>query len=69
MKWNEKMVRYAMTLILAVGRNMKLMMTLNLCLIPLKKILDINYTYGFMKQPTEKYFVEDNNIFYFSENG
>ena len=54
MKWNEKMVRYVMTLILAVGRNMKLMMKLNLCLITLKEILDINYTYGYLEQPTEK---------------
>ena len=38
-----KMVRYVMTLILAVGRSMKLMMTLNLCMIPLKRISDINY--------------------------
>ena len=48
------MVRYVMTLILAVVRNMKFMMTLNLCLIPLKKILEINYTYGSLKQPTKK---------------
>ena len=38
------------TLILAVERSMKLMMTLNLCLINLKKILDINYTYGSLAQ-------------------
>ena len=43
-----------MTLILAVGRNMKRMMTLNLCLIPYEKILEINYTYGFLKQPMAK---------------
>ena len=49
----KKMVRYVMTLILAVGGNMKLMMTLNICLMPLKKILDINYKYGSLKQPTE----------------
>ena len=54
MKWNEKMVRYVMTLILDVGSNMKLITTLNLCLMPLKKILDINYTYVSLKQPTEK---------------
>ena len=40
------MVIYVMTLILSVGRNKKWIMTLNLCLIPLKKILEINYTYG-----------------------
>ena len=48
------MVRYVMTLILDVGSNMKLITTLNLCLMPLKKILDINYTYVSLKQPTEK---------------
>ena len=54
MKWNEKMVRYAMTLILAMGSNIKLTMKLNLCLMPLNKILEINYTRGYLKQPTEK---------------
>ena len=64
------MVRYVMNLILAVGKNMELMITLNLCLIHLKKILEINYTYGSLKQPTEKlYLVEGNNMFYFSESG
>ena len=43
-----------MTLILDVGRSMKWMMTLNLCLIPLKKILEINYTYGYLTQPMAK---------------
>ena len=54
MKWNEKMVRYVMIMILDVGINMKLMMTLNICLVSLNKILDINYTFGSMKQLTEK---------------
>ena len=40
----KKMVRCMITLILAVGRSMKWMMTLNLCLMPLNKILEINYT-------------------------
>ena len=53
-----------MNMILAVGRNMKLITTLNLCLIPLKKILEINYTHGSMKQPTKKYPVEGNNMFF-----
>ena len=48
------MVRYVMTLILDMGRNMKLIMTLNLCLIPLEKILEINYTYVSLKQPMAK---------------
>ena len=55
MKLNEKMLRYVMTLILDVGSNMKLIMSLNLCLILLNKILDIKYTYGSLKQPTGKY--------------
>ena len=33
----EKMVRYVMTLILDLGSNMKWMMKLTLCMIPLKK--------------------------------
>ena len=49
-----KMAIYVMTLILAVGRNMKWMMKLNLCLIPSDKILEINYTCGYLKQPTKK---------------
>ena len=31
------------------------MTTLNICLMPLKKILDINYKYGSMKQPMAKH--------------
>ena len=50
-------------MILAVGRNMKLITTLNLCLIPLKKILEINYTYGYLKNQRKKYLVEGKNIF------
>ena len=48
------MGRCMITLILDVGRSMKWMMTFNLCLIPLKKILEINYKYGYLKQPTDK---------------
>ena len=48
------MVRYVMTMILAVGRKMKWVMTLNICMMPLNKILEINYTHGSLKQPTEK---------------
>ena len=43
-----------MNLILAVRRSMKWMITLNLCLMPLKKILEINYTYGSLTQPMAK---------------
>ena len=45
-QWNEKMLIYGMTLVLDLGRNMKWTMTLNLCLINLKKKTEINYTYG-----------------------
>ena len=48
------MVKYVMPLILAVSNNMKLMITLHLCLVPLKKILETNYTYGSLKQPMAK---------------
>ena len=34
------------------GRNIKLTMILNLYMMPLNKILEINYTYGSLKQPT-----------------
>ena len=43
-----------MTLILAVGKSMKWMITLNICMIPLKKILEINYTYGSLEKPLAK---------------
>ena len=52
MEW--KMVIYVMKLILALGWNMKWMMTLNVCNLTLNKILDIRYTYCSMKQPTAK---------------
>ena len=52
-----------MNLILAVGRNMKLMITLNIYLMSLKKILEINYTYGSLEKLTKKNLVEGNNIF------
>ena len=40
-----RIVRSVMTLILAVGRNLKCTMTLNLCMIPLNKKSEIKYTY------------------------
>ena len=43
-----------MTLILAVGGRMKWIMTLNLCLMPSKKILDINYTYSSLTKQMKK---------------
>ena len=57
-----------MTLIVSVCRNMKFMITLNLYMIPLNKLLEINYTYCSLKQPMEKYLVEGNNNFYSSKN-
>ena len=55
-----------MTLILAVERNMKFVMTLNICLTTLKKILEINYTYGSLKQPMEKNILWRVKIIYIS---
>ena len=45
---------FMMNLILDLGRSMKWMMTLNLYLIPLKKILEIYYTYESLTQPMGK---------------
>ena len=50
----KKMVRYVMNLILAVGRNMEWMAILNMCMMPMKKIIDINYKHGYLKQPMSK---------------
>ena len=61
------MVRYVMTLILSVCRNMKLMITINLCMTPLHKILEINYTYGYLKQPMEKNFLWRVTIIFISQ--
>ena len=48
------MVRYVINLILAVYKNMKWMMTLNICLIISKEILEIYYIYGSLEKPTKK---------------
>ena len=48
------MVRYVMTIILALGRNMKWIMTLTLCMMPMNKILYIIYIYGSLNQPMDK---------------
>ena len=61
----KKMVRCMITLILAVGRSMKWMMTLNLYMMLLKKILDIKYTYLSLTQPMEKYILWMVTIFLF----
>ena len=41
-------------MILAMGRNMKWMMKLNIYLMPLEKILEINYTYCYLKTAEKK---------------
>ena len=70
MNWNEKMVRCVMTLILAVRSNIKLMMILNLYLVPLKKKTRDKLYIWISETTNEKnYLVEGNNFFYFSENG
>ena len=61
------MVRYVMTMILVVVRNIKFMMTLNIFMIPLNKILEINYTYGSLKQPTKKYILWRVTIIFISQ--
>ena len=43
-----------MTMILAVGGIMKWIMKLNLCIMPLRKIIDIKYTYGSLTKPILK---------------
>ena len=53
-----------MTLIIAVGRSMKWMMALIMCLIHLNKILEINYTYGSLTQPMAKYILWRVTIFF-----
>ena len=64
------MVRCMMILIMAAGRNMKWMMTFNLCLIPLNKILGINYTYCYTNQSMVKKILWRVTIFiYLSDNG
>ena len=64
------MVRCVVNLILDVGRNIKWIMTLNLCIMTLKKILKINYIYGSLKKPmAKKIWWEGNNIVYLSDNG
>ena len=49
-----KTVRYVMTLILYLGKNMKFMVTLTIYSIPLNKILRIIYIYGYLDQPMVK---------------
>ena len=46
-----KMVTSVMTLVLDLGSNIKLVMTLTLYLIPLNKIVKIKYTYDSLNQP------------------
>ena len=58
------MVRCTTTLILAVGRRMKCIMTLNLCLMPLKKIIEMNYKYVSLIKPMAKEILWRVNIFF-----
>ena len=58
------MVRCVMTLILVLGRSMKWIITINLRLMALKKILEINYTYVSLTQPTAKYILRRVTILY-----
>ena len=48
------MARSGMILILAVGRNIKCLMKVTLCLMTLNKIVEIKYTYVFLNQPMEQ---------------
>ena len=59
-----KMVRYVMTLILDLGRNMKWMMTINICIVPLKKIIEINYKCEYIKRPMVKFYFGGQQYFY-----
>ena len=60
----KKMVTCMMTMILDMWRSMAWMMTINLCLMPLKKIIEINYTYGSLTQPMTKEILWRVNIFF-----
>ena len=53
------------------GGGMKLIIKLTLCLMTLKKILEIIYLYICISEPTngEKYLVKGDSIVYLSENG
>ena len=56
-----------MTLIIAVGKSMKWMMTLILCLMTLNKILGINYTYESLTQPMAKEILWRVTIYFISQ--
>ena len=56
-----------MNMILAVGRSMKWMMKIYLCLMPLNKILEINYAYISLTQPMAKNILWRVNIFFTSQ--
>ena len=61
------MVRFVMTLILAVWRNMEWMKALNICMITSKKILEIHYTYVSLKQPRTNNILWKVIIFFISQ--
>ena len=63
------MAIYVMTMILDVGNDMKWMVILNICLIFLKKLLEINFIDGYLKKNSGKNdIVEGKNIVYISYN-
>ena len=69
-KWKAKIVRSVMTLIISVGKNMKWMLKLTLCMVNLKKNTRDNI-YIWIVETTDgaKDIVKGNNIIYFSDNG
>ena len=64
---NMKIVRYLMTLILDVGRNMKWSITLNIYLIPLMQIDEIKYSYRDLNQPINQNIVWRVTILFISQ--
>ena len=62
-----KIVRYLMTLILDVGRNMKWSITLNIYLIPLMQIDEIKYSYRDLNQPINQNIVWRVTILFISQ--
>ena len=58
------MIKSVMNMILSVGSNIKWMMKITLCLIPLNKIVDIKYTYEYLDQSmVQKDHMGGNHIF------
>ena len=68
-QWNKTIVRSTMTLILAVGGNMKCIIILTLYLMSLKNSRDKIYLWLSERKNSAKYLMEGNNIVCFSETG